>query len=170
MADDQTMTEEFTLTGEIAAVAETPVKKRRGRPPKKKPEAVENSSLAAPVVSVAPAAEVPAAAPEKTSAPELFLPAADKPQSVPESENKNNAPAVQDGAVAENLTFDILSQKDNRLVVKGKNSYSFEEIYPDAENQLLAEVILSKGKNIITVTIEDFFGNSKVATYTVEVI
>jgi len=74
------------------------------------------------------------------------------------------------GAVAENLTFDILSQKDNRLVVKGKNSYSFEEIYPDAENQLLAEVILSKGKNIITVTIEDFFGNSKVATYTVEVI
>ncbi len=102
MADDQTMTEEFTLTGEIAAVAETPVKKRRGRPPKKKPEAVENSSLAAPVVSVAPAAEVPAAAPEKTSAPELVLTAADKPQSAPESENKNNAPAVQDGAVAEN--------------------------------------------------------------------
>lgn len=74
------------------------------------------------------------------------------------------------GAVAENIIYDVLLEKENRLAIKGKNLYSFEEIYPDEENQLLAEVILSKGRNIITVMIEDFFGNSKTATYTVDVI
>ena len=74
------------------------------------------------------------------------------------------------GAVAENIIYDVLSKKDNRLAIKGKNLYTFEEIYPTEDRQLLAEVILSKGRNIITVSIEDFFGNTKSATYTVDVI
>lgn len=74
------------------------------------------------------------------------------------------------GAVAENIVYDVLSKKDNRLAIKGKNLYTFEEIYPTEDRQLLAEVILSKGRNIITVSIEDFFGNTKSATYTVDVI
>ena len=47
------------------------------------------------------------------------------------------------GAVAENIIYDVLTEKENRLAIKGKNLYSFEELYPDDENQLLAEVILS---------------------------
>ena len=74
------------------------------------------------------------------------------------------------GAVAENIIYDVLTEKENRLAIKGKNLYSFEELYPDDENQLLAEVILSTGRNIITITVEDYFGNSKTATYTVDVI
>lgn len=74
------------------------------------------------------------------------------------------------GAVAENIIYDVLTEKENRLAIKGKNLYTFEELYPDAENQLLAEVILSNGRNIITITVEDYFGNSKTATYTVDVI
>ena len=64
----------------------------------------------------------------------------------------------------------VLTEKENRLAIKGKNLYSFEELYPDDENQLLAEVILSNGRNIITIMVEDYFGNSKTATYTVDVI
>ena len=74
------------------------------------------------------------------------------------------------GAVAENIIYDVLTEKETRLAIKGKNLYTFEELYPDAENQLLAEVILSNGRNIITITVEDYFGNSKTATYTVDVI
>ena len=74
------------------------------------------------------------------------------------------------GALVENIIFDVLTQSDNRLAIKGKKLYTFEEIYPDGDNQLLAEVILSKGRNIITVTVEDFFGNTKSANYTVDVI
>lgn len=74
------------------------------------------------------------------------------------------------GALVENIIFDVLTQSDNRLAIKGKKLYTFEEIYPDGDNQLLAEVILSKGRNIITVTVEDYFGNTKSANYTVDVI
>ena len=56
------------------------------------------------------------------------------------------------------------------MAVQGKELYEFEEIYPNQENQLLAEIILPKGRNLITITIEDFFGNTKTSNYTIEVI
>jgi hypothetical protein len=74
------------------------------------------------------------------------------------------------GAMVENIMYDVLTKRDSRLSVQGKDLYQFEEIYPNQEMQLLAEIILPKGRNLITITIEDFFGNTKTANYTVEVI
>lgn len=74
------------------------------------------------------------------------------------------------GAMVESIVFDVLTKDNSRLAVQGKELYEFEEIYPNQEKQLLAEIILPKGRNLITITIEDFFGNTKTSNYTIEVI
>ena len=74
------------------------------------------------------------------------------------------------GAVVENIIYDVLSSSENRLTVLGKENYFFDEIYKNNEKQFLAEVVLPRGRNQITITIEDFFGNQKTTTYTIEVI
>ena len=74
------------------------------------------------------------------------------------------------GAITETITYNMLKQDNNRLCFTGKRNYPYNEIFPDKENQFLAEVILSKGKNTVSITISDVFGNEKTATYTIEVI
>lgn len=73
------------------------------------------------------------------------------------------------GALVESIVFDVLAQNNNQLCVKGNENYSFLSFYPTSDSQLLGEVILSKGKNTIVVTAEDFFGNTKTATFSITV-
>lgn len=76
------------------------------------------------------------------------------------------------GALVETITYDVLIQNENRLCFTGKRnnvSYSYEDIYPDENRQLVAEVIFSKGVNTVTIGVRDIFGNEKSATYRVEV-
>ena len=74
------------------------------------------------------------------------------------------------GAITETITYNMLKQDNNRLCFTGKRNYPFNEIFPDKENQFLAEVILSKGKNTVSITVSDVFGNEKTATYSIEVL
>lgn len=76
------------------------------------------------------------------------------------------------GALVETITYDVLIQEENRLCFTGKRnnvSYSYEDIYPDESRQLVAEVIFSKGVNTVSIDVSDIFGNTKNATYRVEV-
>lgn len=76
------------------------------------------------------------------------------------------------GALVETITYDVLIQDGNRLCFTGKRNnvnYSYEDIYPDENRQLVAEVIFSKGVNTVTIDVRDIFGNEKTATYRVEV-
>lgn len=76
------------------------------------------------------------------------------------------------GALVETITYDVLIQEENRLCFTGKRnnvSYSYEDIYPDENRQLVAEVIFSKGVNTVSIDVSDIFGNTKNATYRVEV-
>lgn len=74
------------------------------------------------------------------------------------------------GATVENIVYDELTRENSRLTIAGKSSYTFEDVYPDSKRQLLAEIILPRGKTLITIQIEDFFGNIKNVNYTIEVI
>jgi hypothetical protein len=77
------------------------------------------------------------------------------------------------GAETETITYNILKQDNNRLCFTdktGKRSYPYNQLFPDKDRQFIAEVILSKGKNTISITVSDVFGNEKTATYTIEVI
>lgn len=76
------------------------------------------------------------------------------------------------GALVETITYDVLIQDGDRLCFTGKRNnvnYAYDDIYPDGNRQLVAEIILSKGVNTITIDICDIFGNEKTATYRVEV-
>ncbi|MBQ0166317.1 MAG: M23 family metallopeptidase [Treponema sp.] len=76
------------------------------------------------------------------------------------------------GALVETITYDVLIQDNNKLCFTGKRNnvnYSYEDIYPDESRQLVAEVIFSKGVNTVSIDVSDIFGNTKTATYRVEV-
>jgi len=73
------------------------------------------------------------------------------------------------GAVTETITYDMLKQENNRLCFSGKRSYTYDEIFIEENLQFIAEVILSKGHNTISITVSDVFGNDKTETYSLEV-
>ena len=72
------------------------------------------------------------------------------------------------GAATENLSYDILSEKNGHLFIAGKKNYAVETVYPDDDSQLLGECTLAKGKNTVTIIIADILGKEKQITYTLE--
>ena len=72
------------------------------------------------------------------------------------------------GAVAEALSYDTLSEKNGKISVTGKKNYDVKVMYPDNESQFLGEVTITKGKNSIMVVASDILGKEKQILYTIE--
>ena len=72
------------------------------------------------------------------------------------------------GAVADAITYDTLSEKNGRISVSGKKNYDVSVMYPDDSKAFLGEVTLPKGKNSINVIAVDILGKEIQITYTVE--
>ncbi|MBR0495269.1 MAG: M23 family metallopeptidase [Treponema sp.] len=72
------------------------------------------------------------------------------------------------GAVAEALSYDTLSEKNGKISVTGKKNYDVKVMYPDKESQFLGEVTITKGKNSIMVVASDILGKEKQILYTIE--
>ena len=73
------------------------------------------------------------------------------------------------GAVADTLTYDTLSESNGRICVTGKKNYDVNIMYPNDEQQFLGEITLPKGKTQIIVVAADILGKEKQIVYTVEV-
>ena len=73
------------------------------------------------------------------------------------------------GKEVENLRYDMLKLKANRLSLNGKNDYIFEEIFPDNNRHLISSVVLNKGKTVVMVKIFDINGNERTFSYSFEV-
>lgn len=76
------------------------------------------------------------------------------------------------GTSMETLQYDSLREVNGKLCVHGNSWYPLEQVYPDEKRQLLGQVFLSPGRNIITLTISDITGlpsGTKTASYTVDV-
>ena len=56
-----------------------------------------------------------------------------------------------------------------KLCVAGNGFYSSEQVYPSADMQLLSKVMLSSGKNIITVSLNDILGAEKTSEFVIYV-
>jgi len=69
------------------------------------------------------------------------------------------------GALMERISYDRLKQSGMRLCVIGNSPYPVEKVYPDSDKQLLSEINLSSGKNIVTITVNDILGAEKTAEY-----
>ena len=73
------------------------------------------------------------------------------------------------GAIAESLSYDTLSEKNGKISIMGKKNYDVSVVYPDSEKQFLGEVTLTSGKNSIMVIATDILGKEKQIVYTVDV-
>lgn len=72
------------------------------------------------------------------------------------------------GAASDSISYDTLIVKDGKICVNGKRTYSAEQVYPDAQKQLLGEITLPRGKNTITAVVQDILGKERQITYTIE--
>lgn len=73
------------------------------------------------------------------------------------------------GVVMENISYDTLKETNGELCVQGNSYYPLSVLYPDEKRQLLSKLHFTTGKNLLTVTIYDILGNSKTASYTINV-
>lgn len=73
------------------------------------------------------------------------------------------------GALVERIIYDRLKQHEMKLCVAGNGFYSSEQVYPSADLQLLSKVMLSSGKNIITVSLNDILGAEKTSEFVIYV-
>ena len=72
------------------------------------------------------------------------------------------------GAIADDITYDTLSEKNGRISVSGKKNYDVSIMYPDDTRAFLGEVTLPKGKNSINIVAADILGKEIQVTYTVD--
>ncbi len=72
------------------------------------------------------------------------------------------------GASVETLTYDVLLEKDGKIVTGGRTNYAVEDCYPESGLQLLGEVTIPKGKNEISVVVSDINGQEKSIVYSIE--
>ncbi len=72
------------------------------------------------------------------------------------------------GAAVETITFDALQPAGRQLVVEGKNLYPAETVYKRENQQLLAEVTFSPGRNTLNITAADFNGGEYSISYIIE--
>ena len=73
------------------------------------------------------------------------------------------------GAIAETITYDTLSEKNGKICVSGKKNYPIETVYPNSEQQFLGEITLPKGKTQIAVVAADILGKEKQIVYTTDI-
>ena len=73
------------------------------------------------------------------------------------------------GAVAETLSYDILTEKDGKVSVSGKKNYDVSVMYPNSEKSFLGEITLTKGKAQIMIVAADILGKERQITYTAEI-
>ncbi|MBQ6780089.1 MAG: M23 family metallopeptidase [Treponema sp.] len=74
------------------------------------------------------------------------------------------------GAAVENISYDMLVQKEGKLCATGNKFYPAALLYPDANRQLLAEVSLPKGHNVISIVITDILGKETTLTYSMDAL
>lgn len=73
------------------------------------------------------------------------------------------------GASVETISYDMLKEIDGRLCATGNTGYAVEELYPDESRQLLAQLILTRGRNTVTIAIADILGETKTISYVLDV-
>ena len=73
------------------------------------------------------------------------------------------------GASIESISYDRIKAEDGELCIYGNRSYSCEDIYPDEDRQLLGIIQLTKGKNTLSITIQDITGVEKSVSYNMDI-
>ncbi|MBR7079954.1 MAG: M23 family metallopeptidase [Treponema sp.] len=73
------------------------------------------------------------------------------------------------GASIESIGYDRIKAEDGELCIYGNKAYSCSEIYPNEDRQLLGVLQLTKGKNTLSITIQDITGAEKKDSYNLDI-
>lgn len=72
---------------------------------------------------------------------------------------------VVNGAISDEISFDILRQDGKSLCVSGKGNYPKSVLYPDTRLQLAGEAVFAPGRNSLHISLSDFLGKETTQTY-----
>ena len=71
------------------------------------------------------------------------------------------------GVIVDQLSYDMITQENNKLCIIGKKKYTDSDIFPTNELQLLGEVMFTPGRATLGLSISDMLGNIKQANYNI---
>lgn len=73
------------------------------------------------------------------------------------------------GAKEETITYDVLTQQDTKIFIKGNKLYPVTSVYPESNKHLLSEMNLTKGRVTLSFIIYDINGNETQANYILDI-
>ena len=73
------------------------------------------------------------------------------------------------GELKHTVQFDSLSVSDKHITVGGNSYLNSLNMYPDSKRQLIGSVNLMRGRNLITITLTNILGETKTASYAIDV-
>lgn len=71
------------------------------------------------------------------------------------------------GILVDQISYDTITQRDNKLCVNGKKKYTSADVFPDGQLQLLGEAMFTPGRVDLGLSITDFFGNVQQLNYNI---
>ena len=71
------------------------------------------------------------------------------------------------GVIVDQLSYDMITQENNKLCIIGKKKYTDADIFPNNDLQLLGEVMFTPGRATLGLSISDMLGNVKQLNYNI---
>lgn len=71
------------------------------------------------------------------------------------------------GVIVDQLSYDMITQENNKLCIIGKKKYTAADIFPTEDLQLLGEVMFTPGRATLGLNISDMLGNVKQLNYNI---
>ncbi len=71
------------------------------------------------------------------------------------------------GVIVDQLSYDMITQENNKLCIIGKKKYTRTDVFPTNELQLLGEVMFTPGRATLGLSISDMLGNVKQLNYNI---
>lgn len=71
------------------------------------------------------------------------------------------------GAIVDQISYDMITQENNKLCLIGKKKYTSTDIFPNSELQLIGEAMFTPGRATLGLSITDPLGNVKQLNYNI---
>ena len=71
------------------------------------------------------------------------------------------------GVIVDQLSYDMITQENNKLCIIGKKKYTAADIFPNEDLQLLGEAMFTPGRVTLGLSISDMLGNVKQLNYNI---
>ena len=73
------------------------------------------------------------------------------------------------GIIVDQLSYDMITQENNKLCIIGKKKYTDADIFPNNDLQLLGEVMFTPGRATLGLSVSDMLGNVKQLNYNMNI-